>query len=369
MNWLQLLREAGRLLWRFHFHIPESVFWVVLLLSGMGLVLEASEAALVFGLPFLAALIGILRWRFHRRRGRLALVVPHFATLRGQEGRARYVQEVIVTSLQDKLPPAELALVHSVPAVVGTHDRGFAVRLRRRLRAQFLLHGRIEERPDGSYGVFARVVQPSDRSVTHMDWHTRDVTPAKASWGALFELLTPAKNVAAEEYPLEFTTELESIVRGTAGQIALMFEDYSRAEELLRAAIARAPNSTSHQVDQLRSALSRAIFRQGRKDEALSILRARAAGDNPSPHLLRTLFELLAPQRGTREFMWSTEDRAEAIAALRRAGEYEADLNAISLSTTFRNCWRDKVKRPTTRPRRSRWNCCSRALTTVELGI
>jgi len=74
------------------------------------------------------------------------------------------VQQLVLTSLQDKLPPAELTLVHGLPAVVGTHEQDFAIRLRRRLRARFLLHGRIEERGD-DYGVFARIVQPVDRGV------------------------------------------------------------------------------------------------------------------------------------------------------------------------------------------------------------
>ena len=121
---------------------------------------------------------------------------------------ATRVQDLVMTSLHDKLPPRLLAEVHAVPAVVGPADRGFAIRLRRRLRARLLVHGRIDQRADGGWAVFARVVQPANRAVIHLDWHTRDITPARARWGYLFELLTPAKEVIQEEYPLEFAVEL-----------------------------------------------------------------------------------------------------------------------------------------------------------------
>jgi hypothetical protein len=100
------------------------------------------------------------------------------------------------------------------------------------------VHGRVEQRADSGWAVFARVVQPAERAVIHADWHTRDLTPARARWGALFELLTPSKEVIAEEYPLEFANELEAIVRGVAGQVAALFEDDERAEDLLRKALA-----------------------------------------------------------------------------------------------------------------------------------
>ncbi len=107
-----------------------------------------------------------------------------------------------MTSLQDKLPRMMLGLVHAVPAVVGTADRDYALSLRHRLRSLYLVHGRVEQRTDGGWAVFARVLQPAERSVQHLDWHTRDITPARARWGALFERLTPSKEVVVEEYPL-----------------------------------------------------------------------------------------------------------------------------------------------------------------------
>jgi tetratricopeptide (TPR) repeat protein len=296
---------------------------MALIVASVGFYTGTTLEALAWAGLLTLSIAGIARWHWHRRRSR-ALVVARFSTVREQEGMAERVQELVMTSLQDKLPPTLLPLVHDVPAVIGTADRGYAIQLRRRLRSLYLVHGRVEQRPDGGWAVFARVVQPAERAVKHADWNTRDVTPARARWGALFELLTPSKEVIADEYPLEFANELEAIIRGIAGQVAAFFEDDERAEEFLKAALAKAPISRSHQVDQLRVALARVFVRTERRQEALDLLRERARGEDPSPALLRELHALLGPQVGTIGTV-SDQDATEAISALRRAAKYDTD--------------------------------------------
>lgn len=321
MPHVTLAHRIAEAVWRQHFRIPEPAYWVGLVVSAVGFSAEATLEALAWSGVFLLSVIGILRWHWHRRRSR-ALVVARFSAVAGQEGMAVRVQDLVMTSLQDKLPPDLVRLVHPVPAVVGSADRSYAATLRSRLRSLYVTHGRVDQRADGGWAVFARVVQPTDRSVLHWDWFTRDITPARARWAELFERLTPSREVVAEEYPLEFATELEAVVRGLAGQVAAFFENDQVAEELLRAALDTAPTSTSHQIDQLRIALARVLSRTDRRGEARDLLRERAAGEDPSPALLR---EIHALQRfGATEGLDAAAAK-EAIAALRRAAEHESD--------------------------------------------
>jgi hypothetical protein len=172
---VSVARRVAEFVWAQHFRIPEAGYWLLLVVAAVGFSTDTVLAALGWTFVVLLAVQGIARWHWHRRLGR-ALVVTRFSTVRGQEGMATRVQDLVMTSLQDKLPPRLLAEVHAVPAVVGPADRGFAIRLRRRLRARLLVHGRIDQRADGGWAVFARVVQPANRAVIHLDWHTRDIT-------------------------------------------------------------------------------------------------------------------------------------------------------------------------------------------------
>jgi hypothetical protein len=340
---ISLARQVVEFVWRQHFRIPEPAYWLALVIASIGFSSATTLEALGWSAVVVLSVVGIVRWHWHRRRSR-ALVVARFSTVRGQEGMASRVQELVMTSLQDKLPPDLLQLVHAVPAVLGTADRSYALRLRRRLRSLYLVHGRIEQRADGGWAVFARVVQPAERTVKHADWHTRDVTPARARWGVLFELLTPSKEVVAEEYPLEFANELEAVVRGIAGQVAAIFEDDDRAEEWLRMALSKAPGSASHQVDQLRVALARVLVRTDRRKDALDLLRERATGDNPAPALLRELHTVLGPQVGTLGDV-ADDDAAEAISALRQAAQSETDPQRdMTRSRSRRRCRRRRSR-------------------------
>jgi len=78
------------------------------------------------------------------------LVLARFFAGKGAEGRQEEVQRLIWNSLRDKLTEEEARLVvHELPVVVGADERDFAIALRRRLRARFLLHGIQEQSHDG----------------------------------------------------------------------------------------------------------------------------------------------------------------------------------------------------------------------------
>jgi tetratricopeptide (TPR) repeat protein len=128
------------------------------------------------------------------------------------------------------------------------------------------------------------------------------------------------------------TGEIEAIVRSFAGQIASITGDLSRAERELRAAIDASNDSDSPVIDELRCHLAGVLVRQDRRDEAVLLLRDRAARDNPSAELLRTLARFLGRQPGdfSAEFGINEADdnppeRVEALNALRAAAEIRAD--------------------------------------------
>ena len=329
MSFLTWVERGLRLVWQWHFHIPEPVYWLVLLLVAPGVALIGVFAGdpWVVGGGAVATAVGVqgvARWRFHRRRARGALVVPLFQALDSRQ--AKQVQGMVMTALLDHLSDREAELAHSVPAVVGPAQRAFAVRLRRRLRAYFLVQGELRERADGGLSVYARVLQPLEPEVLHIDPHTRDVTPMKVSWRHLFQRLSPQEEVREVEYPLEFAEELEALVRGVAGQFAALLEDYSRAERLLREAIDVRADSRSHALDQLRVDLALAMAAQDRHEEAIEDLRRRADEDDASPELLRSLYRLLGTDPdGTWRTRLSPEGRHEAVSLLRRAASHHGD--------------------------------------------
>jgi hypothetical protein len=311
---------------RYQFRIPEWVFAAVGFAAAAGVlaggIFGSGPLALCAGAVLLTALVGGLRWGRHRRRAHGGLAVARFAAGVGAERREEEVQRIILASLRDKLSVEEAGLVHGIPVVVGADERDFAVALRRRLGARFLLHGRIAEGEGGSHSIYARVAQPIDPGVIHVDLVTRDVTYKRASWRNLINRLTSALDVIDEEYPLEFAKELEAVVRGTAGQLAEDKDDPVRAERLLEDALSVAPGSRSHQIDLLRCSLARAQFDQGREREAIAKLRKRSRDEDAAPELLRTVERLLFLQaRGRR----SEKSRREGERALRLAVQHRSD--------------------------------------------
>lgn len=321
---IEIAERVVRLVWRVHFRIPPAVYWTVLLIATLLAFFVSAGALPSVALTASLGLLGVLRWRWHRR-DRPMLIVPLFSTVAGDEGRATRAQELIIDTLGQLLTPEERARVHAVPTVVSPADRPFANALLLRLRALYVVYGRIDERPDGAWSIFAGVAASGTGAITHLDWHTRDRTPGEATWDLIVARLTPARGVADEPDPLLFSGELATLVRAVGGRVALLLGDNERALKLLREALAASGSSTSHVIDDVRSELAVALVRQGDRPEALRLLRERARGENPSPELLRTLARFLGPQPGDFVIRQTDDEREEAIEALRRAAKSRSD--------------------------------------------
>ena len=133
---------------------------------------------------------------------------PYFRVSAGTVGRAEEVQRDTVSAVLDQVRPEQASFVHRVPVTVGPEDRDFAQLLRRRLRARFLLYGRIADAPDGNWSVYPRIVEPArGGSVTHFDPHTRDVTCRPHHLGERPSGLPPTLHVTDEEYPHAFCND------------------------------------------------------------------------------------------------------------------------------------------------------------------
>lgn len=319
---LETIRAVFAAAWRSHFAIPEPVYWFVVVLAGVGFSAASPVEAIGWTAVIVLGVQGIARWHYHRGRGRRALVLARFVAPGGAHSRGAEVQHLFLTRLRDKLAPAHANQVHAVPAIVGTADQRAAASLRRRLRARLLIYGRVTEDSSG-WGVFARIMAPVGGG-HHFDEHTRDATPIKRSWGERVELLSPTERVMAEEYPLIGAAEVESLIRGSAGQVALLLDEPERARKLLEEALAVVPGSESPAIDGLRVAWAHARLEQGRADDALALLRSRARQATASAELLRELSRTLALAA---ELGLDRPDRLwrESVAALRQAATSQAD--------------------------------------------
>jgi hypothetical protein len=324
MSWVNAAWGALTAIWRVHYRIPESAYWalfVFVLLIGLptlGVALALSGVAL-FGL--IVAIQGIVRWRNAKWHSGSALIVPVFKC--SDPDKAIEIQDTIMSTLQDHLTQGEMDSVHRIPAIIGGSDRDFAARLCKRLRAFLVLQGDIRQNPDGHWSVYASVCQPLKRTVTHLDSHTRDRTPAKADWRWAFRRLTGVDEIPQRQYPLEFADELRAVVQGTAGQLAIeLGGDDKRAEKLLKEAMAVAPTSTSAQIDLLRIDRAKALLGQGKMDEALRLLRKRSGQADASAELLRFLDSIL---RNPFESNPTEAKGLEGIAALRQAAQDRSD--------------------------------------------
>lgn len=319
--------KALRWVWGVHFRIPESAYWgaLVATIGATSTVRPNTTWALTGAVVGVLAVAGVVRWQLDRRRCRESLVVARFYEGGDTEGHGEETQRIVVDSLRTQLPPRLGSAVQPVSVVVGFDERKFATHLARRLRAGLLLYGRIAAPPDGGWTVLPRILQPISGDVLHRDYLTMDATPARASFGPLVSPLPRQQRVLDEEYPFEFCQDLEGVIRGTAGQLAVRLGEFSRAETLLRDALNRAPMSTIPQFDALRVDLAWSLDGQGRQGEALQLLRERASGVLPSAHLLREFSTLLRAGYTP----WNRDPdprlRAEAINALRLAANNEQD--------------------------------------------
>jgi hypothetical protein len=318
MEFLTFGERLWSLIAPFHYRISRYTYGLAMVFG----IFIASAGAAVIGLPVVAiSIIGVVRWQIDRAKSRSGLIVARFS---GPSDVAEETQRIILASLARELAADEAKLVHRVPAVIGPDDRRFAAVLRRRLGASFLLHGRVTT----ERSVFATVMQPIREGIFHIDFHTWDTSVMKAPWRSLFNDLSPEHYVHDEAYPYEFTHELEGVVRGSAGQLALANNDFQRARRLLEDALSVAPSSASHQIDLLRVDLAKALISEDKLEQAIRMLRERAAANNPSPDLMRQLAASLfliygmpdgPPARIRRKA------QAEAVAALRLAAQVRSD--------------------------------------------
>jgi tetratricopeptide (TPR) repeat protein len=320
------LERVARDVWAYHYRIAPLAY----LGAGFAALLVAILVPLQ-GDPLLVAIFaaalaaqGLVRWWVVRRRCRFALVVPLFQEGPGAEGRAREVQTLVIDHLRRHLPSRFRDFVQPIPTTMTSAEDDLAAKLQTRLRAMFVLHGRIAAQPDGAWSVYPRVLEPAVRSVTHWDRFTRDVTPATARFGPVVSSLPATVGVRDEEFPLDFCRDLEAVMQGIAGQAAAAVNQHSEAEKLLDQALAKAQESTNHQIDALRVSRAFALAAQDRRDEAIDFLRDRLRSPDPSPHLLRGL-ALLLTDRSWDDWSTADQDQREAIEALRSALQDETD--------------------------------------------
>lgn len=316
-----IFNKTVGLVWEYQYRIPEPAFWLALVAS-----LVLGTATLGIGawltLPLLAAIAisgsGIARWRIARARSKGAIVVTRFRC--SDRGKAGEIQDTIINSLQDHLSGSEIRLVSRVPAEASNAQKQVASRLCKRLRAFMVVSGDIRSAGEGEWSVYASACQPLDPVVQHLDQHTRDLTPSKASWRWTFRRLTGIDLLPNREYPIEFAHELQAVVRGISGQMALKVGHADQAERLLGEAIAVAPESESHLIDRLRTDRAGALLQLDRQDEAIDLLRTRSTAQNASPELLRCLDLVL------RFFGDPTDAEVEeSFDALRRAADDRSD--------------------------------------------
>jgi tetratricopeptide (TPR) repeat protein len=322
--------------WRLHFEIPEALYWLAILVAAIGFSTASPLEAIAWFALFLLGLQGVVRWHWHRGRGRRALILARFAGYGGGEARAREAQDLILTRLKDKLDPSGVDRVHAIPFAIGTAQSGRARRVRRRLRAWLLVYGRVSEQ-GGHWSVFARLLRPTGRAV-HLDEHTRDVTPVKRSWGERVELLSPSEPVVSTEYPLRAADEIEAIIRASAGQVALFLGDMNRAASLLEEALAEVGESNSHAVDTVRVSYAETLIAKDEISPALALLRERERRGSASPELLRVLAQAF---RGAAATGVEPTDKCydESVRVLRLAAADHADpqreMSVFNLSTTL----------------------------------
>ncbi|HEX5375273.1 MAG TPA: hypothetical protein VFW48_03865 [Solirubrobacterales bacterium] len=322
------LERLIRDIWRLRFRIPRRLFAGLTIVAALvlaiappsGQTLPPVVLALVIGLG------GIVHWQVAKRCYSSRLIVPLFREGGAAAGFGAEAQALIIDDLRRHLPSALRGFVRAIPVTIGADEDQFAETLQRRLRAAFVLHGRVAARPEGGWSVFPRILEPAMRSTTHEDWFTRDRTPANPRFGPFVSSLKPQIGVQDEEFPLEFCRDLEALARGLVGLMAQIFGDYDRAITELDVALGIAGKSTNHQVDRLRVSRALALAGRGELDTAIESLKVRRRNPDPSPELLRRLSAMLLERARIKgNGREGKRDRKEAIKLLREAIDHEQD--------------------------------------------
>lgn len=323
------LERIGRRMWTFHFRLPARLWWLMgLALVAAALFAPKFEVSMAAAVLALIALAGGIRWMAAKRRCRHSLIVALFFEGANARGRADEAQRIVVDTLRSHLPTDLRDLVQPLALEIGSDEQPLAERTRKRLRGMFVLHGRIASRPDGNWSIYPRILEPAFDSTTHIDWFTRDRTPANPRFGPFVSSLTPQIGVHDDEFPLEFCRDLEALLRGILGRAAVAFGASEEAVKPLKEALEIAGETTNAQIDALRLALARAMASESEIDEAIKYLRVRVGGEDPSPELLRGFAHLLVDRASRVEAVGgepNPADHDEQIAALRLAREHVGD--------------------------------------------
>jgi tetratricopeptide (TPR) repeat protein len=302
---------------RWHYHIPRAVYWVTYLVGaaavGAALQVDSATGLSAAGFVALVGMQGLVRWAYETHPPAV-VAVPRFAAPTPED--AGQVQRLILTALRDHASGDFRFL--RVGETVGQEDLPFAARLRSRLRSPFLVYGEVRNL-GGRASVFARLLGPSRTGVLHVDTFTEDVTPQRTLWNRLFQRLTPTHDPEQTEYPFDFTTEIDTLVRSVEGAFRLLLGQPQAAERLLKRVLEPVLHSASHAVDEVRLDLVEALERQGREAEALELLRERSAQPTASPEILRTLAAKL------RFPVADEQSLAQAVGLLRRAAADRTD--------------------------------------------
>lgn len=292
---IRTLDRIARELWAYHYRIPEIGFWIA---AGLAVLVTFfaplhGDAAVALIFVWILAAVGIFRWKLAKKRCRFSMLVPRFEEGAGAQGRGAEAQTLVIDHLRRHLPEPLRSLVQSLPVDIGPADDAVAARLRRQLRAFYVLHGRVTARGD-DWSVYPRVLEAASDTVTHMDLFTRDSTPANPRFGPFVSSLPPTVNVRDEEFPLDFCQDLEAVIQGLAGMAFASVGEHSAAIRALDRALEKAGQSTNHQIDSLRAKRAFSLHRLGQTDEGISYLRDRLRLPDPSPYLLRAIAHLLS---------------------------------------------------------------------------
>lgn len=325
-RFVELAERVLKLAWRWHFHTPKIVYWFTFAMgvAGISLWREVGGAELLFAAALMVVhgAQGVIRWAHYQSRPP-ALAIPFFETTSPE--LSAEVRRVITTSIRDHLTAPFDEAVRPIDVVVGPSDKSFAHRLRRRLGALYLVYGEV--RDGDPHSVFSRLSVEPPSEVMHQDWVTMDITPQRTIWDALFHKLSPSYGARDVEYPFRSADELRGLVASLEAEIWMLARQPAKAEEAFRLALVGLETSESHAVDEVRVRLSHAVRQQGRDQDALAVLKARASAASASPELLRQFSALLmqlsdvtnpyiAPIKGS---------RGDVTAALRRAASHTSD--------------------------------------------
>lgn len=321
MDPLHVAERVVRMLYRWHYHLPKWLDWIIFIVgttSGAVCLLLGATWVTTIPIAFAAgAVIGIVRWERDRHTPALFAVAEFHSP--GDPHTGREVQEDVLSALSDHMAATPFVAL-PIQCVVGRHQEQFASTLLYRVGAFYVVHGSVQRAREGDHLVRARVIYRGKSGPQfHKDPHTREMVTLRERRGVGSLRLTPSASAdptrsIIDEYSYDFSRfELPALVQIFEGDISLATGDPAAAEGYYQAALARLLVK-GEAFDHALTRLSRALREQDRDEEALMLLRDRATESSASSELL---FEL-----GTAYYRDDGEpdddERSESVDLLRR---------------------------------------------------